>query len=559
MTESEIVKEFLTSQHLTKAQSRTICPVCSNQRTKSTEKILSVKLDGDSAVYNCHHCSVHGVVSLGLSTPVVKANGTRVLEPAQLDYLERRGISVEVAESCGLIAGNVYIKSRRKEALCFGFPYTNVDGTTAVKWRDGAKNFSQTGAARSLWRIEEWGGGDLIICEGELDSVSFAAAGIFATSVPNGAPASRVEDLDSQKFSYLWDSKETLKRADRIILAVDADAPGSLLAEEIARRVGKARCWRAVYPASCKDANDVLVQFGADGLRNVLEDATPWPVSGLRNVSEYRAAAMDLYLSGMDRGVGVGIPSFDALYKTNPQSLTIITGIPGSGKSAFVTWLSVCLAKQSGWNCAVFSAECASEIHLLQLAAVYMGKPFDGRGKMTAVELEEAMNWISTRFVFIDESESSVASILERAQASVLRNGVRLLIVDPYNFLSRAEDGVGAINETLVALKTFCVEHSIACWLVAHPTKMHRDNSGEMPVPGLYDCSGSAGFANSSDAFLSIARVASGKTLVRNSKARYPWIGKLGDVILDFDYRTGSFTGRNDEQDDDTFDGFDIL
>lgn len=552
MEEGAIVREFLYSQTLHKQQSRTKCPLCGPDRTNHTDRSLSVKLDGADAIYLCHHCLAKGVVNLEepeIAAVIPKRVGS--LSSEQVSFLRERGISEATAVKAGVISGKVYIGARKLEVNCLGFPYLMSDGTTAVKWRDGQKHFTQTGSARAFWRIEEWSGGDLVVCEGEMDALAFREAGVFAVSVPNGAPAARVEDLDSQKFSYLWDAKEHLKKAKRILIATDADGPGQLLADEIARRVGKARCWRVRFPNLCKDPNDVLLLEGAEALRKAIEESTPWPVEGIRSVGEFRAKAEELLVNGMDRGCNIGIPKLDAIFRINPQTLNLITGIPGSGKSAFLTWMATRLAADKGWGCAVFSAEVPTEIHLLQIASCYLNKPSTGPSKMSISELQEAIDWISTRFVFFDEADSSVSSILERAEAAVLRSGVRMLIIDPYNFLTNPEDGVEGINKMLIALKTFSVQHDLAVCLVAHPKKMYRDSSGRVPAVTGYDVAASSGFFNVSDAGVTVSRVASGKTMLACWKARFPWVGQLGECILDFDWRVGTFGGNHEEEEED--------
>ncbi|KAJ0016467.1 hypothetical protein Pint_11352 [Pistacia integerrima] len=82
---------------------------------------------------------------------------------------------------------------------------------------------------------------------------------MFGTSV-----MSRCYTHDT-KYQYLWNCKEYLKKASRIILATDGDLPGQALAEELARRLGKERCWRVKWPKSYevnhfKDANKVRYQ-----------------------------------------------------------------------------------------------------------------------------------------------------------------------------------------------------------------------------------------------------------------------------------------------------------
>ena len=530
---------------------RVRCPECGPERRKQNEKTLSLTFDREFALFFCHHCEIHGRIDyeegVELDEVTSEPSSGESLCQQHVEWLrDSRGISEATARDCGLVSGEVYIRSRSREVLCVGFRYDNEDGSHAVKWRDGGKNFTQTGSARSLWRIEKFSGGDLVICEGELDALSFEEAGIFATSVPNGAPSGEVKGSAAKKFSYLWG--KVIEGADRIILATDMDGPGRILSEEIARRVGKARCWNVRFPEGCKDANDLLVRDGKEALVECLKAATPWPISGLRDPSEYREDAVALFNGGFKKGHGSGIPEVDEIYRVLPQTLTICTGIPGSGKSAFLTWLSVILARDHEWNCAVLSAETSSEIHMLQMAAAYMGKPYMGESRMTEDELSVGLDWVSERFVFIDESDTDITSVLDRAHAAVLRNGVRLLMVDPYNFLTGTvgqddPTGVAHINSLLIALKGFAVERGIAVWLVAHPTKMYRSSDGSVPVPVGYDISGSSAFYNVADSGLTLSRDGEGKSKVTCWKARFPWIGRPGEASVKFNPNSGVFSG----------------
>lgn len=547
MAEQDVVKEFLKTAPIYSPQNRTNCPVCGPLRKKKNQKSLSVKLDGDDAVYNCHHCGISGSAKISDELPEVASPvATSSLSRPQVAWLSERGISEETAHRCGLSEGTVYIRSRDSEVSCIGFHYQNSDGTRATKWRDGNKNFSQTGAARSLWRLNDWSGGDLLIVEGELDALSFEEVGIFATSVPNGAPStlSRSNGL-SGKYSYLWDAKDKIDEADRIIIATDSDEPGRLLSEEIARRVGKGRCWRLHLPVDCKDPNEVLVKHGRDALIGAVTEATPWPVHGLRDVNEYRRDVLSLHDRGLDQGIKVGIGELDNIYTVCPQTLTVVTGIPGSGKSSFLTWMSVRLAQRHGWTCAVLSAETPPAIHLLQMASIFNEQPYSGRSKMSEGDLETALDWLSRYFVVLDDSDTSIDSVLERAQAAVLRMGVRLLIVDPYNFLTTSGDSeetaIGSINKLLISLKRFCVEHSIACWLVAHPKKMYRGTDGKVPQVTGYDVAGSSAFYNVADAGITVSREGV-DSRITIWKARFPWIAKTGSAELSFDMDTGIFS-----------------
>jgi hypothetical protein len=68
-----------------------------------------------------------------------------------------------------------------------------------------------------------------------------------------------------------------LARLKRIVLAGDMDEAGRNHHEEIARRVGKARCWLARWRDGCKDANDTLQKRGRDAVQfAVAPDGQSW-------------------------------------------------------------------------------------------------------------------------------------------------------------------------------------------------------------------------------------------------------------------------------------------
>jgi twinkle protein len=554
---------------------RSACPLCSENRKPSNQKdkVLSVKFDGSTAVWMCHHCDEKGKVNMDENNSTSQnysyaepakvqeqeSNAVSIYEDLnadQLSYLKRRGISREIAVESGLVSQVMYVPKREEKARVIGFQYRNEDDSVAVKWRDGTKNFVQTGAAKTLWGIRDFTGGDLVITEGEIDALSFREVGIHAVSVPNGAPikVSETYDEKSLKYMYLWDCKKYLELADRIIIATDSDGPGQALAEEIARRIGKARCWRLQYPEGCKDANDILVKNGEDGLRDALQSISPWPIGGLRGVLEYRDETMTMFRSGMDQAIDLGVGNLSDIFKPNPGTLVICTGIPGSGKSTFLTWLSYLLADKHDWPVAVFAAETSSQVHLLQLASLRTGKPFIGPDKMDESELSEALTWLDGHYVIIDESDTSIDSILERGAAAVLRKGVRIMMIDPYNFIANSTDGdnsTGAINKILVRLKNFATEHGISVWLVAHPKKMEKVN-GANSTPGGYDISGSAHFFNVADNGLTIERCSDqrGVSRVISWKSRFSWIGATGSCKLNFNSADGSYSGLSNWGDD---------
>src|SRR5262249_17738454 len=87
-----------------------------------------------------------------------------------------------------------------------------------------------------------------------IDKLALEEAGIRnVVSVPAGAPKalkSGAPDPADAKFEYLANCAAYLEPLERIVLAVDADGPGQALEEELARRLGRERCWRVRWPDS---------------------------------------------------------------------------------------------------------------------------------------------------------------------------------------------------------------------------------------------------------------------------------------------------------------------
>jgi len=217
----------------------------------------------------------------------------------------------------------------------------------------------------------------LVWVEGEIDKLSVEIAGVKSVvSVPNGAPPPDSKN-HSAAFSYLEAGRERLESVQHHVLAVDDDAAGRALEAELARRLGPGRCSRVRWPEGCKDANDVLVKHGAEDLSWFIENAEAFPIEGTFSAPEMGGEVEELYERGLEEGQRTGWSSLDRLYTVRPGELTVITGIPSSGKSNFLDALTVNLARVHDWSFALFSPEnLPVPMHMAALAEKYILKPF---------------------------------------------------------------------------------------------------------------------------------------------------------------------------------------
>lgn len=541
---------------------RHLCPSCSAERKNKYEKCMVLTVEDGVAKWICHHCTYAGAMRLTerrqffaapirlLSLPSPQADETE----RAYAWLATRGITRRTAIKAGVIGGVKFIDGESRIAV--GFPYRNGTETYAVKWRAiGSKAFTQSGSAKTLWCSDKVNKGEpLIICEGEVDCLSFRQGGISAVSVPNGAPSRVASETavsaSSVRFSYLHNDEAILSAAPKIIIAVDNDDPGIALGEELARRIGRAKCWIAVWPDDCKDANDVLRLHGSEVLRSCIDNAQPWPVKGLYDAEHFHDKVVSLYDRGLPKGESTGFKCLDEIYSVVPGQLTVVTGSPGSGKSTMIDNLMVNMVKSKGWKFAICSFENPPEVHIAKLVGIVARKPFfDGpTPRMDKALRDKALALVKEHFIFLHQADGSLSSIddiIDLTRSAILRYGVRGLVVDPYNFLDRGKDSSETdwVSDALTKLKVLSMGHDLHTWIMAHPTKMRRKEDGSFPVPTGYDISGSAHWFNKADMGMTVHRpdMLDNKTEVHMWKVRFSFQGKIGQADLSYDAPTGLY------------------
>jgi twinkle protein len=467
------------------------------------------------------------------------------------DFLVKRGIDPEVASQFPLVGSEKWFSESGK-SKAIGFVYGDPKKPEAVKWRStSTKDFTQTGSARSFFGLSQLPADlkELIICEGEMDVLALASAGIPAVSVPNGAPAKisdgKVDPKLDGKFSYIWDARELIDKVERVVFFPDNDEPGMALVEELARRIGRAKCWTVSLPE--KDANETLQKHGPETLREALGAAKPLPLEGVYLPEDFEAQIVSLYDSGVVKGASTGMTTLDTLYTILPGQLSVVTGLPGSGKSELIDQICVNIAMQKGWRFAVASFENPPHMHIAKLAEKVVGKPFfdnDGEEKMTVDERDYALAFLNQHFVFLqshDGAPSTVQSIIDRTKQAVMRMGVRGLIIDPYNYLEMTGDSEHqAISKMLTDIVLFCKSHELHAFFVAHPAKSIPDDG----IPKGQHISGSAAWFAKADMGVTVHRRGD-DTQVHVWKSRFKWVGKIGSVELNYDLPTGRYSDKS--------------
>jgi twinkle protein len=545
-------------------QYKITCPSCQNNRNKNrTDTPFSVNINSETIVYNCHHCGINGAypIKQGAKMSIVKTPPKKPMKPINLpketksdktaQWLLARGISQEVAEDCGCVL------AEKNNLPVIGFSFAEGTNTIAVKWRtaNGKKDFWWDNNAVKLWgkqthredlpTVES----TLVITEGEMDVLAIKEAfkdhsNIEVYSVPNGAPNKvadnkKVDPNEEGRFKYVWNERAKFEGIERIILATDMDESGDALAHELSRRLNKARCYKVDFLGN-KDANDLLIETDAKTVRQQVLNAQPVPLHGLNNIDFYDKEFQTLYDQGYPKGVSTGFSQVDSLFNLQTGYLAVITGYPSDGKSAFVDQLCVNVAKNYGWKTNYCSFEKPPTLHAIQLAQCFTGKPFfEGHNaRMTQEEKDFSQHFINEHFLFQDYQDGGMPTIervLEKGADAVMRYGVKILVIDPFNFIQSNYQGLttDAISEMLTKVQLFCKKFDVLCFFIAHPTKPFvRD--GKKNVCTGNDISGSNAWFSKCDTGLTVYRGES-NVEIHCWKQRWAWCGKTGMTNLTFD------------------------
>jgi twinkle protein len=278
-------------------------------------------------------------------------------------------------------------------------------------------------------------------------------------------------------------------------------------------------------------------------------------IPGVYRINDFSIRVRNLYRTGLTPGASTGWAELNQFYTVKKGQLTILTGIPGHGKSAFLDSLLINLAEQHGWKFVICSAENQPlERHVASLMEIKSKKPFTvgHNPMMTPDEAEAAEKWLNEHFIFIKPDEISALTLQEllRICQEVHKEfPIDGVVIDPWNELehSRPErmSETEYISHSLSAMRKFARANEAHVWLVSHPTKLQKDlKTNSYPVPTLYDISGSAHFRNKADFGISVWRDVLNDhmpTEIHIQKVRFRETGKVGKAHLVFDKITGRF------------------
>jgi twinkle protein len=547
----ETKKEY-SIEYKKSGENSQVCPVCSDDRKPEHRKLKCFSYNAEKEAGNCNHCGRKFVKKGAAMTKPEKIeykkptwkNSTNLSEKA-VKWFEDRGIKQEVLTEMKISEGPEWMPQTQKETNTVQFNYFRDGELINIKYRDGAKNFKMVqGAELIFYNLDAIKGqNEIIIVEGEIDCLSFIQAGIKnVISVPNGATLSR------QNLSYFENCLDYFPNGIKVYLALDNDAPGIALRDELARRIGTENCLKVNF-IDCKDANESLVKHGPQSLIKSLSDAKEYPIEGIFTSADIDSEIMQMYHNGMPKGIGVDIPEFDNLLSFHLGYLTTITGIPSHGKSEILDFLMTKLNLNGGWKFGLYSPEnYPLELHFSKYAEKLIGKSFQGKDRINLAELQLAKDHFQRNFFFIKpEKDFSLEHILGLVRQLVKKHGINAFVIDAWNKLDHqySQNETQYISQSLDKITLFCEANNVHCFLVAHPTKIQKEKAtGKFEVPNLYNISGSANFYNKTHNGICVYRdFEENITKVFIQKVKFKHWGTVGEVHWKWNPTNGRYFG----------------
>jgi twinkle protein len=430
------------------------------------------------------------------------------------DYFDSRGISKLTLRLAKVSEGLEWLPQTKTEVNCVQFNYFLNDTLVNVKYRDGKKNFKlYKGAEKVFYNLDSIKLSDeCVIVEGEVDALSFIEADIHnVVSVPNGFNLQGSVNLDYlDNYLNYFDNKE------KIYLCLDNDEAGKKGEAEFLRRLGAERCY-LVDLKDCKDANAFLIKYGAEALNEAKNEAKISPleeVITLEDIEESldefwlkgfeRGMTIDLesldefWLKGFERGMTIDLEPFDDALSFILKQYTLVTGVPQSGKSEFLDYITTKLNIKYGHKVGYLTPENEPfAFHYDKLFQKIHGFRPSTEKDLSSLNVINTKQYIKKNYYHVKfDRRYYLQDVLKKFEELVKRKGVRLFVLDPFNKIKLKggeKMGVNQYTEEYHALiDEFVKKFDAHVFLVLHPnkTKLKEGSEKTYLMPSAYDMKG---------------------------------------------------------------------
>lgn len=442
-----------------------------------------------------------------------------------LKYLEGRGIPKDI--------GRKYkITTRKDNPSVMVFPfYDEKNVLTCAKYRNleyskekgGNKEWCTKDTKPILFGMQQCSDNHhrVIITEGQIDSLSVAAAGIEnAVSVPTGQSG----------FTWVKFCSDWVDSFDEIVVFGDNENGHITLVDGIMKHFGQKKVYvvRSEDYLGEKDANDILRKYGVSAVRKCIENAQEVMTERVKRLSDVQNVDLE-----SQEHIKTGIWSVDkhigGLYM---GSVTVLTGRRGDGKSTLASQIVANALDQfdndgQPYSVFIYSGELPNYHFKRWLDLQIAGDPNievkknnygDEVYSLSDSTVETINAWYHDRAYIYDNSalletaelgeEESLFATIEK---EIQRHNTKLILID--NLMTGVEVGLNvdlyrAQSQFVNMAKRIAMRYNVAVLLIAHPRK--EDGDKKLTNESI---SGSGDIANRVDTVLTYERVKGNTTM----------------------------------------------
>jgi twinkle protein len=388
------------------------------------------------------------------------------------------------------------VKTVQHRALgpAVAFQYLRAGKPYAAKFRGvEKKDFRSTeGISRGLYNeddLRRMESKPIVITEGEIDCLSVMQSSFErAVSLPDGWTK------DGNKTEALAEAEELLRNSPYVIVAGDSDEAGESLPRVVATLLKGHDVRLARWPDGCKDANEVLVKHGDTALALCLQNAERIDPPGGK-VTGFS----DMPPMSARRVLRIHESPFDKVVALELGALSVWTGMPGNGKSTFLTWMAERVTVEENVRAGILAFETHPHEIRDQLSMIRTGFEY---AELESKAREALLQSLDDRFRLVhaipDDTTQNLSWLEQIVTTLALRDNCKLVIIDPWNELEHmpepGESMTTYINFATKFIRQLAERLNIHIALVAHPKKMPAERA--MKAPTGYDIADSAAFFN---------------------------------------------------------------
>lgn len=398
-------------------------------------------------------------------------------KPEAIQYLESRGISEEVAKKY-----EITVQTSHPNILVFPFydengvlQFVKYRKTDFDKAKDANKEWCEASTKPILFGMKQCDDSfdTLVLTEGQMDSLSVATAEIpNAVSVPTGAKG-------FTWIPYCWD---WLCKWKKIIVFGDFEKGSISLLDELAKRLkDRVEHVREDNYKDCKDANEILLKYGAEQVRKCVEESVKLPIDNVIDLADvkeldpYSIEKIPTGIADVDNLLCGGIPF---------GVVTIVTGKSGKGKSTFVGQI-ITRALNKGDNVFVYSGEMPNYLFKAAIDFQIAGpanvveedrKDYVKRYVRKSAK-DKIVEWYRGKCMLYDRTmvKDEDTDLLNTIERMIVSQNVRVIVIDNLMTMINKTRVKGskleAQSEVSNALEDMARFYNVCIILVAHKRK----------------------------------------------------------------------------------------